>query len=173
MRTYLFTLFLILPFMASSQQNNGDTTKLFSHETYTITVTEEDIDPPPSDLTSKFKNIPEWLSHICSNNQPVETGLEYKIGLFESPGDYTLCLLGRIINAQNENEVISSIAFEPESLYFSLPKTYFKNLNREQLVEKVTKDLKSFTTTSKFKKSFFKEAKDIVFETNGQVIWKK
>lgn len=158
--------------MASSQQNSGDTSKLISEETI-ITETEEDVSPPPPGLTKKFKNVTGWLSHLCLKNKPVETGLEYKFGLFESPGDYTLFLVGNKIDDQNENLIISSIGFEPESMYFSLPKAYFKNLNREQLLEKVTTDLKSFTTTSKFKESFLKEAKEIVFEANGQIIWKK
>ncbi len=172
MRTCIFISFIIIPFMASSQKNSGDTSKFLREEFY-ISVTEEDLDPPPSGLTSKFKTIPEWLTRICSHEQPVEAGLEYKIGLFESPDDYTLFLIGIKIIAENVNEEISNIAFKPESLYFSLPKAYIKKFNREQLVDKLTSYLKAFTTTSTFKKSFFKKAKEIVFETNGQVIWKK
>jgi hypothetical protein len=55
-------------------------------------------------------------------------------------------------------------------MYFKLPKTYNENLNREQLLDKLTSQLKAFAKTERFKTSFFTNANVVVFETNGQIM---
>jgi hypothetical protein len=58
-------------------------------------------------------------------------------------------------------------------MYFKLPENYFKNLNKQQLLDKLTSELKNFTATEKFKNSFFAKAKAIAFESTGQTIWSR
>lgn len=87
--------------------------------------------------------------------------------------DYTLVLVGENTYDEEKNRSITRIEFEPTNMYFELPKTYYKNLKREQLLKKLTSQLKDFTSTEEFKNSFFTKANIVVFETNGQTIWSK
>ena len=71
------------------------------------------------------------------------------------------------------NQVQIRIEFKPKNIYFNLPKPYFKNLTREQLLEKLTLELEQFLKTENFKNSFLTKANAIVFETTGHTIWSK
>lgn len=155
-----------------SQNKNIDTSNLIVEET-NQTVTEDDIQPPPSRLTSKFKTIEDWLLDICENDKPKKSISQYRLSLFESPDDYTLALVGVNTYEENKNSIIIRIEFEPLNMYFNLPKPFFKGLDRKQLLEKLTGQLKDFVKTAKFKNSFFTKANKIVFQTNGEMIWSK
>lgn len=141
--------------------------------TYTNTVGEDDVDTPPHHLNTKFKSVQEWLSHICKTDHPYKPISQFKTGLFESKRDYILFLTGVTTYQQNEFHAVTKIEFEPQSMYFRLPKKYYKYLSREQLLNKITDDLVDFTTTQTFSDSFFTKGEIFLFESNGKVIWKK
>ena len=92
----------------------------------------------------------------------------YRIGLFESAGDYVVFLVG-VNSYEKENTTLTLIEFEPSNMYFRLPKNEYKNLNRKQLLNKLTSQLKDFTNTTQFKLSFIAEAKSITTDFNGEI----
>ena len=133
---------------------------------------DDDVEPPPPNLTSNFKNLQEWLVNICDDKKPNKSIADYEFGLFESPDDYTIFLVG--INRYKKGDTsYTRIEFEPTNMYFPLPKGEYKNLNRDKLLNRLISQLKEFTETKKFKDSFFTDADKITFTTNGQTIWSK
>jgi hypothetical protein len=156
--------------MVNGQSNENDSGKvIMQHGSFEVVV--DVIEPPPPYLVSKFKTLQDWLFNICDNDSPGKAIAEYKISLFESPNDYTLVLAGENTYNEGKYRSVTRIEFEPANMYFKLPENYFKNLNKQQLLDKLTSELKNFTATQKFKTSFFTKAKAIVFESTGQTIW--
>lgn len=171
-RNFIFLLLAILPFMTRGQQNKNNSEKVIvQHER--LEVVEDGIEPPPPHLVSKFAALQDWLLNICEKDRPQKLISKYTVGLFESPNDYTLVLVGVNTYDESENRSVTRIEFEPTNMYFKLPEAYYQNLSREQLLDKLTSELKSFAATKKFKTSFFAKAEAIVFETNGQTIWSR
>jgi len=167
-RNFTFISLAILPFIASGQQSGNDSGKLIMQDIHI-----EDIGPPPPDLISKFKTLQDWLVDICDNDNPNKSKItKYQFELFGSANGYTIALIG-VNTYENENHSVTSIEFEPSNTYFKLPETYYENLNRQQLLKKLTFQLKDFANTEKFNASFFTKASIVVFETNGQTIWSK
>jgi hypothetical protein len=161
----------MLPFMECEQQTN-DSGKVRVQEVQ-LEVVEDDVEPPPLHLTSRFKTLQDWLYNICDKDKPQKPIAKCKFGLFESPNNYTLVLFGVNTYDEGKNRSITRVEFEPANMYFKLPETYYENLNREQVLDKLTSQLKDFANTKKFKTSFFTKANIVVFETNGQTIWSK
>jgi len=151
---------------------HGQSTK---SEVKTVTVqdTEEEeiMEPPPPRLVSKFQTVDAWLTNICGNNQPKKAIAKYSVGLFESKDDYTLFIAGFNTYETDINHSSTRMDFEPKNMYFRLPKSYYNNLTRNQVLAKITSSLKKFTTTSTFKNSFLAEANLVVFDTNGTTLW--
>lgn len=130
----------------------------------------EEISPPPPGLTTKFKTPQEWLINICDTEKPEKPITAYNFSLFESPDDYTICLVG--INKYDQGQdSVTRIDFEPSSMYYPLPGEY-KNLTRDQVQDQVTSLLKDFTKTDKFKNSFFAKSNSIIVDFYG-TIWSK
>jgi hypothetical protein len=171
-RNFIFISLVILPFMASGQQNKKDSGKVIVQDVR-FEVVEDDIEPPPPHLTSKFATLQDWLHNICDKDRPPKPIAKYKVGLFESPNDYTLVLVGVNTYDEGKNRSVTRIEFEPANMYFILPKIYYDGLNREHLLDKLTSQLKDFANTEKFKTSFFAKANVVVFETNGKTIWSR
>jgi hypothetical protein len=155
--------------MARGQQPRNNSGKVIVQEVR-FEVVEDDIEPPPPHSVSKFRTLQDWLLNICKD-KPQKSIAKYKLELFESLNDYKLVLVGLNTYEEGKNRSVTRIEFEPTNMYFKLPKTYYKNLSRGQLLDKLTLQLKEFTNTEDFKTSFFTKAKVIVFETNGQTIW--
>jgi hypothetical protein len=127
----------------------------------------EDVDLPPSHLKATFKTLRDWLSNICESKRPQKPITKFLIGLFESPDDRILFLIG--LNTYDKKVAID---FEPENMYFLLPKTEYNSLNREQLSNKLTIELTKFIKTKKFETSFLAESNSITFD-DRVVIWSK
>jgi hypothetical protein len=163
----------MLPVMAHSQQTKNDSGKVIVKDVQLETIIEDAIEPPPPQLTSRFETLQEWLLTICENDKPKKPITEFKFGLFESPNDLVLVLVG--VNTYNEgkNRTVTRIEFEPSNMYFKLPENEYKHLNRDQLINKLMSQLKDFANTENFKSSFFTKANIVVFEINGQTIWSK
>ena|SRR6185437_7650329 len=169
---FIFISLLLLPFMASGQQNKNDSGKvIMQHGRFE--VVEDVSEPPPPHLVSKFATLQDWLLNICEKDRPQKPISKYTVGLFESPNDYTLVLVGVNTYDEDKNRSVTRIEFEPTNMYFKLPEAYYKNLSREQLLDKLTSQLKDFAKTERFKTSFFSKATLFVFDTNGKTIWSK
>ena len=153
--------------MGNGQSPKGDLKTIIVQD-----VQEEEImEPPPPGLISKFTTVEDWLTAICENNKPKKAIAKYRIGLFESKNDYTIFLAGQNTYQVDKNRSSTRTEFEPKNMYFKLPDSYYKSLTREELLKKLTSDLKAFTNSAKFKHSFFTTANIIVFDTNGTTLW--
>ena len=136
----------------------------------TLVEVVDDVPPPSPNFTSRSKNLQDWLVSICEDKKPEKTIGNYNLGILESPGDRFIYLVG--INKYDKGDTsYTRIEFEPSNLYFQLPKSEYKNLSGDQLLKRLTFQLKSFTSTEKFKTSFLAEADSIIFESSGETIW--
>jgi hypothetical protein len=161
----------MLPVMAKSQPSKNYSGKIIVEEVHLEDI-EDDMQPPPTDLTSKFKTVHDWLRNVCQNDKPKKPIAKYKFGLFESANSYTVVLVG-VNEYKSKNTTTTRIQFQPKYMYFKLPEDVYKNLKRDQLIDKLSSELKTFASTPTFKSSFFTNANIVVFETNGQLIWSK
>ncbi len=134
--------------------------------------TKDDVPPPPPGLTSNFKTLQEWLFSICSDENPKKSIAAFHFGLFESSDENIVYLVG-VNEYKNGDTSDTRIEFEPSNMYFQLSQSEYKNLNRDQLLNKLTDQLIAFVNTEKFKTSFLSKANAIVFESNGHTIWSK
>lgn len=133
---------------------------------------EDDFPPPPPNLTSNFKTLQEWLLSICNGKKPEKSIATFHFGLFESSDEKIMFLTG-VNKYINGDTSYTRIEFEPSNVYYQLPQREYSNLNRDQLMKKLTDQLKAFTNTEKFNTSFLSKANAITFESNGQTIWSK
>ena len=155
--------------MAQGEQNKEDTeNNVVKHVTFTQTVT---LLPPPPNLKTEFKSLQDWLVNMCNTEGPEKLITEYKIGLFESSNGYTLSLTGENTYKEGSNHSATLIEFQPKNTFLKLPEYDYKNMSREQVIEKLISQLREFTHTEAFKNSFFTQANEIVFTTNGEKIW--
>lgn len=141
-------------------------------EYVSIKDTQDDVGPPPTDLASQFKTLQDWLFAICNSDKPRKAIAKFKFELFESANDYTIVLVG-VNTYEGKNRSETHIEFEPKYMYFKLPQIYYEYLGRQQLLDKLTAEMKDFSNTEKFRTSFFTKASIVVFETNGQAIWSR
>lgn len=137
-----------------------------------VEVSEEvdEVEPPPPILASNFKNLQAWLNQICDSEKTQKSISTFNFGLFESVDNYTIFLVG-LNEYDTEQSSVSRIEFKPSNMYFRLPKKEYENLNRKQVVARLTLQLKDFTKTKKFKTSFFAKAKSITTDFSGE-IWR-
>ncbi|GGI51556.1 hypothetical protein GCM10011425_27680 [Mucilaginibacter galii] len=157
--------------MAQGQQHKNKAVKtvvIYGQDT----VTEDDIGPPPLNLTSQFKTLHDWLVNICNSNKPKKAITKYNVDLFESTNDYTLCLTGVNTYVKGDDSFVK-IEYTPQNLYYRLPVSFHKGINRQQVLMKLMLELEDFTTTIEFKNSFFTRSNAIVFLPNGKKIWPK
>ena len=170
-QNFAFILIVVSLIMSCSENTKTKSGKV-EYKEVTLVDVADDVAPPPDDLTSKFKSVQEWLFTICDGNKPEKSIDTYEFGIFESSDNYTMFLVG--LNKYDKGDTsFTRIEFESSNMYFQLPKTEYKNLNRDELVKRLTTELKDFTNTEKFKASFLMNADSNVLVTNGQTIWSK
>lgn len=135
-----------------------------------FTIIEDDLEPPPLDVSSNFDTIAEWLKNMCKEDKPKNKIDRFNFGLFESEDEYTLTLTG--VNICNQADCLTiSIDFRPIYTYFTLPKCYHENLDRDSLIVNLKSELTDFTKTETFQSSFFTKSESVCFETIGEALW--
>jgi hypothetical protein len=142
-------------------------------ENIMITESEEEVDPPVDEQISHFKTLQDWLINICDSSKPTKNIDKFKLGIFEEEKEKILFLVGTNTYKEGENRSSTRIEFEPSHNYLLLPGKDYNKLSHIELVNKLTTQLKDFANTSTFQNSFLTKANTVVFETNGQIIWKK
>jgi hypothetical protein len=169
-------IFIVISLFGSLITACSEKTKTESEKVEVKEVTlydiEDAVQPPPPGLTSNFKTLQEWLFSICNDEKPKKSIAVFNFGLFESSEANIIYLVG--VNKYDKGDTSRTcIEFEPQNMYFQLPKGEYKNLRRDQLLNKLTEQLKTFANTEKFKTSFLSKADAIIFESNGRTIWSK
>ncbi|MDH7460776.1 hypothetical protein QEG73_05780 [Chitinophagaceae bacterium 26-R-25] len=142
-------------------------------ENVQIIESEEDVEPPAPQQVSHFKTLQDWLVDICENSKPEKKIDKFKLGLFEGKDEKILYLVGTNTYKEGDRQSATRIEFEPAHNYLKLPESDYNSLVHDELVNKLTRQLKDFTNTSPFENSFLSKANTIVFETNGTIIWSK
>lgn len=158
--------------MVRGQQNKKDSGK-FIYQNVRFEVEQAQIEPPPPGFTSKFKTLEDWLLNICQKGNPEKQIVKYKFGLLESATYCILFLVGVNTYHVGNNHSLENIEFEPKNMFFKLSESDYEHLNRSQLLDRLTSQLKKFVNTEDFKSSFLAKANIVVFETNGETIWSK
>ena len=165
---FIFILILGQFFINCDRKENSASPEIRTEE---LTLTEEvdDIAPPPPEYTSSFKTLQEWLFNICDNKKPEKSISTFEFGLFEGEDNYTLYLVGLNKYNKTQNHSVTRIEFEPVSMYCTLPANEYKNLGRQQVIERVASQLKNFFATDKFKQSFLAKSKSITTSFKGEI----
>jgi hypothetical protein len=171
-QNFVFILLFTGLCLACSQKAKTESGKITVEEVAFTDIVDA-VEPPPPNQASSFKSLEEWLSNICENENPEKSIASYSIGLFESSTGSVIFLAG--FNKYNINKDSSNtrIEFEPANMYFPLPEKEYASLNRSQLLNKLTGQLKTFAGTEKFKHSFLAKADTILFDSSGEIIWSK
>jgi hypothetical protein len=149
MRLHKFIIILLIAWLSiTCRQETKREPERIEYKEMTVVDVVDDIPPPPEDLASKFKTLQEWLYSICDNRNPKKSITNFNFGLFESPGNNIIYLAS--INKYNKGDTFCTrIEVESRNMYFKLPSTEYKNLNRDQLLNKLTDQLKTFANTDK------------------------
>ena len=129
-------------------------------------------EPPLSPSGTRFQNIHDWLANICDTEKPKKPIETYNIGLIESPGDYILTLTGTNTYEISPSETEIRTDFQPREMYFFVSWMDHKHLQRNELLESLSAQIKTFLRTEKFKGSFHSQAKSIILDWEGE-IWSK
>ncbi|MFD2161507.1 hypothetical protein ACFSJU_03830 [Paradesertivirga mongoliensis] len=170
MKLTLISFILIAPFFTAcnSKKNVEEVTT-----EHVVIEGEElyEVIPPPPEFKSDFDNLDDWLTNICENEPPTKPVKNYNFGLFESPDEHTIFFVG-LNKYTNENSSSTRVDYEPENMYFVLPKTEYSNLSVEQVKQRLTMQLKEFVNTTKFKSSYLAEADSVTTDFGGK-IWPK
>lgn len=142
--------------------------------THYFSTQEEMEDPPPPNLSSKFSTLEDWLTAICEGEKPTKAIEIFNFGLFESesPTEYIISISGTNKYVKENQSIITKIDFKPKNEYYKISDNYFKNLNREEVIKKLTSQIRAFTNTNEFKKSFLAQSKSITTDFSGE-IWSK
>ncbi len=141
-----------------------------THMSGRITIEEDMVEPPFTNLKSRFNTLEEWLTYICENDKPSKAIDTYNFGLFEGKDEYTLYLVGTNTYEISEDNTKIKIEFSPTDMYFSLPLSEFQGLKREQVYAQLSRQLKQFTKTNTYKSSFFLKANHVKTEWNGEML---
>lgn len=114
-------------------------------EQVTLTETVEEIEPSPPQFRSSFKTLYDWLKHICSTETPIQAITNYEFGMFESPGEYVVYLVGKNKHQISSNNTETRIEYQPATMYCSLPEKEYGDLSPEQVRERLFTKLQTFT----------------------------
>ncbi len=175
---YLLIFVILIPITAICQHQKSDTARRITVQYVSIEdIIQDDADNLdfPKHVKPKFKTTEEWLFQVCANKKPKVKITEFDFNFMESDGGrLTIFVVGVNRYQQRVNNITKHIEhndFKPKDMYFNLTISDYKNLNKEQLKEKLTTQLKEFTQTEKFKTSYLAEADAIVTSYNGEKIW--
>lgn len=110
--------------MANGQRNkkhDSDEKVIIEHGKLTVQM--EVVEPPPPNFTSEFRTLRDWLINICDDNRPQKKISKYEFGLFESPANHILFLVGVNTYEESDTHTSTRIDFEPKNMYFKLPES--------------------------------------------------
>jgi uncharacterized membrane protein len=167
---YFFALSPSTFFFVYNKENSINNSEKFVTFHGSFTVEEDDVEPPFTDLKSRFKTLESWLTYICQNERPSKTLDSYNFGLIETEGQnvYTLYLVGKNTYEVSEDYTRVRIEFSPKEMYFRLPESEYYKLNREQVLARVKQQISKFRRTNTYKNSFLQEANQVKTEWNGE-----
>lgn len=170
----LLACLVVSQLLACNQEKNLKDHKQVITVSSKFIVEEDDIEPPPPDLTHRFATMSDWLTHIIDHDTPDRKIAKYNLVVFETENvakekGYSLCLTGE--NTYNVNDTLQKvrIEFTPAEMYFTLPEKEHEGLTRTQVFEKLTAQVNQFINTRKFKNSYLARARNFTTSWNGKI----
>lgn len=125
--------------------------------------------PPGTSINSPFETIHDWLSAICDAEPPAVPISTYDFGVFESPDQWLLFVVGENTSQEDQYTSATRIDFKPSYMYFVLPKAQHSGKPRNEVQAQLRRELEAFTQTEKFRSSFLAKADSA--EWNGEIFW--
>jgi hypothetical protein len=164
----LFSVAILFSFCSQKKESTQEVKPIEKQILLSETVEAEGPPGPNEKDSGEFRSITEWLSKICKTERPEKQISFYEIGLFECYNTYTLSL-GGMNESESATSTSAKIAFEPKYKFYFLPGNRY-NGTRDKILSLITSELKSFSQTETFKRSFFTEAKSVKTDFAG-IIW--
>jgi hypothetical protein len=172
-KNFIFIFLIFSPIVALCQTHKSNTVKVILETRQSMSVEMPEVPEPPAHINSKFKTLQEWLNNICDSNQPQKPVSEFKFNFIQSSDKYIVYMVGINKYGKDENSISTYIEFQPNDMYFILPKPEYDNLTNDQVREKLSSQLKKFVATEKFANSFLAKSKVIKLWFNNETIWQK
>ena len=127
--------------------------------------------PPGKPIHSPFGTIHAWLSAVCDAEAPKVPISTYSFGVFESPDEWLLFVVGENISQQDQHTSVTHIDFKPSFMYFLLPPAEHLGKPRDEVRARLRLELESFIQTETFRSSFLANACNA--EWNGEEFWRR
>ena len=147
-------------------------TSFLEHHYFNLKGAKMTGEPPlPLDgFISPFNSVTEWLSHICDTIEPPQTYIsELTFIFFGFDGQNSLGLFGYHHTSDEDGPVKSMDFTLPPEMYLTLHQEEFTKLSAPQLRERIANELKKFTTTPAFHRSFFSKSQTISCNSIGDI----
>jgi hypothetical protein len=125
--------------------------------------------PPGKAIHSPFETIHDWLCAICDAEPPAGPISIYSFGVFESPDEWLLFVVGENKTQQDQYTSATHIDFKPSYMYFLLPAAQHLGKPGNEVRARLRRELETFTRTEKFQSSFLATADRA--EWNGEGFW--
>ena len=132
----------------------------------------------PARFKSKHKTLKEWLFAVCDGDKPEKPVEEFVIGFGVgnevtkvSSSEYIIFSLYGTNSYRNDTHSQDiRIEFSPPNMYFKASKKGYESLDKQQLENKISLQLKEVLFTEKAKSSFLADASFISFSFNGEKV---
>ncbi|RYG24879.1 MAG: hypothetical protein EOO01_43075 [Chitinophagaceae bacterium] len=153
-------LFFLLSLSLVACQNGKD--KLVIRNV-TDSVVEEDPGPPEPPFLGqahRYASLQDWLGYLCDSIKPTPEIVAYFFTLSVYPEGYSALFTGnKAYNPVNRDWIF--MVDDRVQDFYPLPKASYNGLTREAVLKKFATELTAFSTTEKFKQSFFGKAKAV------------
>jgi hypothetical protein len=134
----------------------------------------------PARFKSKHKTLEEWLFAICDGDKPEKPVEEFVISFGagrlvtkRSSSEYIIFSLYGINNYRNDTHSYDTrIEFSPPNMHFKTTNKEYEGLDKQQLKDKISLQLKEVLFIDRIKNSFLAEANFIAFSFNGEKVTK-
>ncbi len=136
-------------------------------------VTEETVNAPepapPSFSCSNAVTLQEWFFKLCDTEKPGKDTAAYAFGFFETENCYAVYLIDSSGYKKRDTGSAKQNGNEQSIKYYPLSKSEYKDLEWQQVMNKIKSQLKEFTNNEKCKNSSFAKAKSVtLFFDDGE-----
>jgi hypothetical protein len=165
---YLPLLAVMQIYFACSQPKADDMNR-YEVTTHEFVEEIEEVEPPLDiPREQKFATIHQWLENICDTEQPEKSVVDYRFQVMQTDREYYTVYLYGIKAYEEGNFRSEKVAFRPKDMYYRLSDFQANDQSLQQVCKMVTNQLKDFTKTAAFKKSFFSKANSVLSSCNGE-----
>jgi hypothetical protein len=103
----------------------------------------------------------DWMTQLTQSESPSADIVAFNFGLFETEDGYTIYLVGAKEFDADDDDWATEVDFEPANKYLVINPAETKELNWNQVLEKVRGTIEQFVKSGRFGKSLLKNAEAI------------